>query len=274
MSSERPSTGRPPRRRRRRRFFPRIVALVAAFLVLAVLGPTLLSRSPGGDDLTAQLKALAREEPKANPLLDQENYPRELLELALRNREALDFVLDYPEKKDRAPADRVDGVEKGEFPLLLQWDQAWGYVQYGDGPIALTGCGPTALAMAVCGLTGDGDATPSAVADYAQQAGYYVAGAGSSWELMSTGCRHFGLESKELSLSRSAMVKTLESGKPIICSMGPGDFTTSGHFILLTGVEGGKFRVNDPNSRQNSEKLWDYDTLSPQIRNLWAFSLA
>ena len=44
--------------------------------------------------------------------------------------------------------------------------------------------------------------------------------------------------------------------------------------VLLIGVEDGKFRVNDPNRRSNSEKLWDYDTLAPQIRNLWAYTLA
>ena len=43
---------------------------------------------------------------------------------------------------------------------------------------------------------------------------------------------------------------------------------------LLAGLEEGGIRVNDPNSPQNSEKLWAYDTLEPQIRNLWAFSLA
>ena len=33
------------------------------------------------------------------------------------------------------------------------------------------------------------------------------------------------------------------------------------------------FRVNDPNRRANSEKLWSYETLEPQIRNLWAISV-
>ena len=64
-------------------------------------------------------------------------------------------------------------------------------------------------------------------------------------------------------------------GRPaIICSVRPGDFTTTGHFILLAGLEEGGIRVNDPNSPQNSEKLWAYETLEPQIRNLWAFLLA
>lgn len=65
----------------------------------------------------------------------------------------------------------------------------------------------------------------------------------------------------------------LASGHPIICSMRPGDFTTTGHFIVLNGYENGQFHVLDPNSNANSEKLWSYERLSPQINNLWAFSI-
>lgn len=180
----------------------------------------------------------------------------------------------YPREKDAQPAASVGAVERGTFPQLMQWDPRWGCAPYGDGLMALNGCGPTALSMVVCGLTGDGSVTPWTVARYADEAGYYVEGAGSKWELMSTGCQHFGLSARELPLDRSVMVRALEDGQPIVCSVGPGDFTTSGHFILLTGVEDGKFRVNDPNRRSNSEKLWDYDTLAPQIRNLWAYTLA
>ena len=53
--------------------------------------------------------------------------------------------------------------------------------------------------------------------------------------------------------------------------MGPGDFTTSGHFILLTGVEDGKYQVNDPNRHSTSQKLWDYDTLALRFETCGLF---
>ena len=56
---------------------------------------------------------------------------------------------------------------------------------------------------------------------------------------------------------------------PIICSMRAGDFTTTGHYIVLVGCEDGLIRVNDPNSHANSEKLWSYEQIESQIRNLW-----
>lgn len=160
-----------------------------------------------GAELLDQLWALAREEPQAEVLLDRpEDYPEELLELAVRNPEALDFVARYPQEKDAQPADSVGEVERGTYPLLMQWDLRWGCATYGDGLMALNGCGPTALSMAVCGLTGDGSVTPWTVAQYADEAGYYVEGAGSKWELMSTGCQHFGLSARELPLDRKSVV--------------------------------------------------------------------
>ena len=41
--------------------------------------------------------------------------------------------------------------------------------------------------------------------------------------------------------------------------MGPGEFTSNGHFIVLTGLQNGRLKINDPNSRKNSEKTWDID---------------
>ena len=39
--------------------------------------------------------------------------------------------------------------------------------------------------------------------------------------------------------------------------------------MLFRSVEDGKLRVNDPNSRERSEQLWEYDQIKDQIRNLW-----
>ena len=291
-------TGQAPaqsrRRKKRRRRLPVPGIVLVLFLVGGVLflrGRFVRSHSPylpppvshseqgeaeaAGDGLQTQLQELAREEPRARDILSHlEDYPQELLELAVRNPETVDFVADYPQEKDRAPAETVEEVERGTIPLLLQWDPRWGCAQYGDGPMALNGCGPTALSMVICGLTGDRTATPYAVAQYAQEMGYYVDGVGTSWELMSAGGTHFGVAARELPLSQSVMENALAAGEPIICSVGPGDFTTSGHFIVLSGLEDGKFQVRDPNRHSTSEKLWDYDTLAGQITNLWAFSLA
>ena len=82
----------------------------------------------------------------------------------------------------------------------------------------------------------------------------------------------FGLYAQELSLTEAAVFGALEAGQPIICSMRPGDFTTAGHFIVLTGTQDGLLCVVDPNSPARSASLWEYSRLEPQIKNLWAYT--
>ena len=67
------------------------------------------------------------------------------------------------------------------------------------------------------------------------------------------------------------VLRELEQGHPIICSMRKGTFTAQGHFIVLAGVKDGKILVRDPNSRAKSEMLWDFSEIRSQIRNLWRY---
>ena len=114
---------------------------------------------------------------------------------------------------------------------------------------------------------------PLAVAQFAEENGYYAKGYGSSWTLISEGAEKLGLTARELPLVKKKMVDALENGNPVILALGKGDFTTSGHYIVLTGVEADAFRVNDPNSREHSAKLWTYEELEHQIRNIWAIGV-
>ena len=200
------------------------------------------------------------------------NMSDTLRQLVKNNPETIDFVRDYQTKKDVPPAENIGEVTAGVIPHLLQWDERWGYQIYGDNMIAVNGCGPTVISMVASGLTGDNTITPYRVAKFAEQNGYYEGDAGTSWVLMTEGAAQFGVYGEEMGLSEEAVFSSLENGNPIICSMSPGDFTTTGHFIVLVGIEDGKIRVNDPNSVKRSEKLWDYETLYPQISNLWVYT--
>lgn len=258
MGERQPQSRVQRRKRARRRQLRRRILAAGTFLVVAVL---VLGRGGG-------IRSLATTEK-----LKKEGYPESLIELMERNPEAKQFVLDYPKKKDSHPQIDLSGeVTEGEIPLFLQWDERWGYEKYSDDFLAVNGCGPTCLSMVVCGLSGSGEWDPYKVASMADEAGYYVPGSGSSWDLMDSGAASLGLQSETISLDATRIKTTLLSGMPIICSMRPGDFTTKGHFIVLAGVaEDGNIIVRDPNSRKNSEKTWDVDDLIPQIKQLWAF---
>lgn len=219
-----------------------------------------------------RLKNLSKKNLKVEAILNNyKDYPESLLDMLSRNDEMVDFVLEYPKKKGKTYKGTVSEAKEGEIPLLLQWDKNWGYAPYGSSSIAISGCGPTALSMVAVGLTSDHTITPYKVAKMAESYGYYVEGVGTSWALMTEGCQRFGIHSKEISLSKEVIYNTLKKGQPIICSMRRGDFTTTGHFIVLTKIEDGKIKVHDPSSIKRSNLLWEYERLEGQIKNLWAF---
>lgn len=226
-----------------------------------------------GDAIRTHLKKLANEDDAFAAIYkNADAYPEKLLAALCNNPEMLDFVNGYLSADQSTSGQLTSEESAANIPLLMQWDKRWGYRSYGDNDIALSGCAPTSLSMVIIGLTKNTDATPSAVAEYAMKNDYYENGTGTRWSLMTKGAQHFGITGKEISLSKSTVFAQLEDGHPIICSMRPGDFTTAGHFIVLTGVKDGKVMLNDPNCKTRSNKLWDYDTLESQIKNLWAFS--
>ena len=229
-----------------------------------------------GRSLSDQLRAMAEADSRFAAIAESaDEYPQELLELALKNSDAVDFAAGYPEHRsdvvDSAAID-LEGIPvPGVIPLLMQWDSRWGYGSYGSGLMGLTGCGPTCLSMVILGLTGNTAANPLRVAEYSDTQGWYLPGYGSDWELMRSGAEHYGLQWQELPLDENAMRRALENGQVIIASMAEGDFTYTGHFIVLSGYDSGVFRVLDPNSYSRSARTWSFETLHDQINGLWAY---
>ena len=197
-------------------------------------------------------------------------YPDSLIQLLNRNPETETFVLEYPLKKDADIQIDLSAYKNSTgVPLFLQWDQQWGYMIYGSDVAGLTACGPVCLSMAAWYLTEDDAFAPDKIIQFATENGYYSPGNGSSWTLISEGGVKLGFDVTEIPLVESRIIKNLEVDNPIICAMGPGDFTTSGHYIVMVGYENGMIRINDPNSVANSQKLWKYEDIEGQIRNLW-----
>ena len=197
-------------------------------------------------------------------------YPWEIIGLYETNPETREFVLNYPFREEQAID--LSGYGRSSVPLFLQWDPLWGYEDYGSSCIAVTGCGPTCLAMAGYYLTGEAQFNPAEMAEFAEKNRYYEAGYGSSWTLISEGAEKLGLSAKELPLVKKKLTDALDAGNPVILALGKGNFTSTGHYIVLTGWDGEAFTVNDPNSVIRSQRLWSYEELETQIRNIWAVS--
>ena len=204
-------------------------------------------------------------------IMNSTQYPKQLKDLALKNEEALEFVYDYPaEHVKEHTIDLTEEASMDSVPLFVQWDKRWGYEKYSGNFFAASGCGPTTLSMVVVYLTHNRDASPIAVAKYSKEAGYSVDGSGSSWTLISEGCRHYGVKAKTVALDESRMKAELDAGHPIVVNVGPGDFTDTGHFMVITGYDDEGFSINDPNSIEKSGKRWLFRNISSQIRAVWS----
>lgn len=207
-------------------------------------------------------------------LSQREEIPEALEVFAQKYPEAADFVAAYPRNHTRHYSMDITGeVTQGSVPLFIQWDERWGYEDYGGNFLAVNGCGPTCLSMVVCGLTGRTDTNPYDVACYSEEMGYYTPGSGTSWQLMTSGAAHYGLSAERMEVSAENIVSELMAGHVLIASMKPGDFTYTGHFIVLTGLDAeGLVTVNDSNSRINSARDWTAEELVGQMKGLWSYS--
>ena len=234
----------------------------------------------GFEEYADQLEKMRKKYPQVeNILLNLYEYSESMLKLAANNPDALDFVENYPKhKSDIKPSgsvtqEELDSAENG-IPRFQQWDSRWGYLTYGNDNIGINGCGPTCLSMVAAGLLKDTSKSPDAVAEFSVENNYCTVASGTAWSLMSSGAKKLGLKSESVVVGRDSIKAALEKKQPVICSMKPGDFTTTGHFIVLTGLtEDGRLMINDPNSITRSEKRWDIDTIVGQAKSAWTYTV-
>lgn len=184
---------------------------------------------------------------------------------------------------DVAPADGSagDGAEAastprdewrgGSLPFLYQIDPQYRDAPYAGATVGEAGCGPTSLAMVYVALTGKTDKDPAVMAAFSEGEGY-VEGGLTAWRLMTDGAADLGLSSREVPADAGRLKEELAQGHPVICSVRPGDFTDTGHFLVVAGVaDNGELVIHDPNSPANSARTWDAERVLAQCANLWAF---
>ncbi len=161
---------------------------------------------------------------------------------------------------------------KGEVPYLYQIDQQWANAPYAGSTVEEAGCGPTCLAMAYIAVTGGRDYDPAKLAQLSEQNGFVEEGL-TTWTLMTDGAQRLGLNAQELPADARQVASAVEEGHPVILTVGPGDFTSTGHFVVVAGVaDDGSWIIRDPNSPQRSQQTWDPQQVLAQCRNLWEIS--
>ena len=200
-----------------------------------------------------------------------------LLLLAAEEDEAVSYVRDFA---DKYPAKAAEGgAESGiaddtKVPHLYQWDKRWGYTVYSSTAFGLTGCGPTAFAMAYQGVTGKHDQSPYDMGLLAQQMGHMAQYEGTDAAFLTDAAAYFGITCTTIPVTESALREALRGGAVVIANVGHGYFSHfGGHFLVLTGIDSnGKLVMNDPYSAVHSGQAWDIDFVLNETMALYAFA--
>ena len=222
---------------------------------------------------TFESDASEEEEYDLDALLADEEIPEEIRDFVGKYPEAAEFAANYKKYAEQHISISITSeVTDGGLPMFIQWDPRWGYETYGGGFMGVRGCGPTCLAMVYSGLTGHTEWNPYRMAQWAEENGYYLQDVGTEWNMMLEGASKLGLTVTALGASTLDVENALQNGEPVICAVGPGDFTTAGHFIVLCTIDDeGNIAIHDPNSRINSSRTWTADEIVPQVKALWSY---
>lgn len=163
-------------------------------------------------------------------------------------------------------------------PLFLQWDSRWGNKSYAGETIGVAGCAPTSMAMVITGLGGnmtgidlnnDSIVDPSEAAEWSTKNGFAAYMQGSYDNLIPELAKKAGL-SVEQTYNANKVYEELKKGKVVVANVMPGTIINGNHFLVLTGVNfNGSISMNDPYSKENSEKEWSLNTIKIESKNFW-----
>lgn len=138
-----------------------------------------------------------------------------------------------------------------------QLDKRYASKPYGTDDIGTYGCGPTCMAMVVSSLASE-TVDPVEMACWAYENGYWCSRSGSYHSLIPGAAKEWGLPVQGCGKTEGQrIVDALSQGKLVVAIMLKGHFTSSGHFIVLRGVENGKILVADPANYTRSQQAWD-----------------
>lgn len=163
-----------------------------------------------------------------------------------------------------------------------QTDSRWGSLPYSNrderATIYGSGCGPTCTAMIIATLA-DSNVTPIDTCAWSVAHGYKATGMGTYNTYFVPQLAAYGIHSEYLSAycyhntghASHAKVKTaLQAGNWVIANVGPGIWTSGGHFILVYGIDSAdNVYINDPASSRDVRAKNTWANLSYQTKYYW-----
>lgn len=154
-------------------------------------------------------------------------------------------------------------------PFYDQFDPRWANKVYGQYTFGKTGCGCTAIAMIITGITGN-EVLPDTVGDFLNQVGTYnYSSYGNTGSSNIKAADHWNVKVEPI-YSYDEMVMQLQAGKILYVAEDPGIFTREGttHALVVFGNDPNNVTVYDPNEGRtngtyHANVIWDQRSTDP-----------
>lgn len=189
---------------------------------------------------------------------------------------------------EKALFDIPDSPAKNPSPAYtkpvsyLQTDPRWKAHNYSakgeQKTIGSSGCGVAVSAMVIASLK-DPSVTPAATALWSMSHGYKALNQGtyysyfvpqfSAYGIHCDRLNQLNLYGKTVSADHEKALLALKSGDWVIACMGKGNWTNTGHFILLYRFENGFVYINDPASTKETRTKNTWDLFAKQVKYMW-----
>ncbi len=228
------------------------------------------------EDLTNQLStALNRGEKIQQIAANANKYSdTQLVELALSQDAAVDFVASYPDASHEASS-YTDTVTKGKVPKLYCWDSRWGAVDYAGHALAVSGSGPTSLAMAYMSLAGNAEQTPATIAALVQNANLATGDSGMDASFVEKNLANLGLSAKSYTTSADNINVAVDANSYALIEVMANTLTDKAHWVLAVSEnQDGTVFIQDPTSPEASSHAWSTSTLASSAMHIFAITAA
>ncbi len=164
----------------------------------------------------------------------------------------------------------------------LQTDPRWKYNDYSTKgektTIGASGCGPTAMSM-VLATWADPKVTPATECAWALAHGYKALKQGTYYGYFVPAGKRYGLKVRQLNtvtiygnastIYHEQARQAIKDGHLVIACMGPGNWTSSGHYVLVYDIDGDLIRINDPASTLLRRVAGSYALFKQQVKFYW-----
>lgn len=168
----------------------------------------------------------------------------------------------------------------------LQTDPKWKNHNYSapgeNKTIGSSGCGVAVAAMIIATLK-DKNVTPVTTSEWSMAHGYKALNQGTYYTYFIPQLSEYGITCKRLNIANlygqssstahTEALNVLKKGNWVIACMGKGNWTSTGHFILLYKYENGYVYINDPASTSATRIKNTWDLFAKQVKYLWTVTV-